>query len=70
MTGSDHQITSRYQAWLLTTLDTFKVGEEELGSEDAALRFSASVLADLSKMSSELDRLGDRLASDLKGKLM
>ncbi|RXK37916.1 hypothetical protein M231_04805 [Tremella mesenterica] len=41
------QIVSRYGRWLQTTLETFKVGDEDTRQEDAALRFVAAGIIDV-----------------------
>lgn len=51
------QIVARYGGWLNTTLDGYKISEEDPSQEDAALRLAASAVLDLNDLSKRVKEL-------------
>ncbi|ORY35805.1 oligomeric golgi complex component, COG2-domain-containing protein [Naematelia encephala] len=51
------QIISRFNGWLRTTIDGYKLGEEEPTQEDAALKFAAAAIVDLDMLATKVPKL-------------
>ncbi|KAK4687993.1 conserved oligomeric Golgi complex subunit 2, partial [Tremellales sp. Uapishka_1] len=63
------EIVSRYESWLLSTVDALKSGEEDLNQEDAALRLAASAILDVNLLASHCREIEICRSLDLDGTL-